>query len=1091
MKKILLIFAGSILLCLSTTSLIAQDEEEKEKSPLNESTFSDFKLRNIGPALKAGRIADIAIQTGDNNTWYVAVGSGGVWKTVNAGTTWEPVFDGQSVYSIGCVAIDPSNPHTIWVGTGENVGGRHVGIGDGVYRSDDGGASWKNMGLKESQHISKIIVHPGTPDIIWVAAQGPLWNKGDERGLYKSIDGGKTWKKTLGNSEWIGVTDIVMDPRDPDVLYAATWQRHRTVAAYMGGGPGSGIHKSTDGGETWAELKNGLPSGNMGKIGLAISPQKPDVLYAAIELDRRMGGIYKSTDRGASWSKQSNTVSGATGPHYYQELVASPHQFDKIYLMDVWVQYSEDGGKTFQNMSERGKHSDNHAMVFRTDDPDYMLVGTDGGLYETFDDTKNWRFIDNLPVTQFYKVSVNTAFPFYEIFGGTQDNGTQGGPSQTNNYEGILNSDWAVIYGGDGHQTATEPGNNDIVYCESQEGYIGRVDLTTGESVSIRPQPLKGEKLDRFNWDSPILVSPHSPTRVYFASQRIWRSDDRGDNWNPISGDLSRNEERLKLPIMDQTWSWDATWDLEAMSQYNSITSLAESPMKEGLIYAGTDDGLIQVTEDGGTTWRKIEVSSLPGVPERAFVNDIKADLYDANTVYVALDNHKYGDFKPYLFKSTDKGKSWKSITGDIPDKHLVWRMVQDYVKPELLFAATEYGVFFTVDAGKKWIKLKGGAPTISFRDLVIQKERNDLVCASFGRGFFILNDYSPLREVSEEKLKEDAGMYPIRDAWMFPMRSGKGSTGASQWSANNPEYGAVITYHLAEGLTTKESKRKKEEGKIRKEKGELSFPDWETLKEERLEEKPKVWLTIRDEGGNVIQKLEGSTSKGMHRNAWDLRHSAWGAIDINREGSSRGRWGRSGSYAMPGTYTVSLSREEEGKVTELAGPVTFKVEKLFEGTLEGMDEADALAFRKELETVMENISAAGIILDEARKRVNAFGTALERMPQPVDTLYEEYYSLKRMLGEFEEQIKGDPAKMEVSEYDYPTLNQRIGVAYGGAWNLSYGPTGTQVENLELAKEEFKTLKTGLLQIVDVQIPAFEKKLAAAGAPWMNGMPLK
>jgi photosystem II stability/assembly factor-like uncharacterized protein len=640
MKKLTLTFAIGLLMTATISVGFAQENEEK--SPLNASTFSGLELRSIGPALKSGRIADIAIHPENNNIWYVAVGSGGVWKTLNSGTTWKPIFDGQKVYSIGCVSIDPNNPHTVWVGTGENVGGRHVGIGDGIYKSDDDGASWENMGLKKSQHISKILIHPENSDIIWVAAQGPLWNKGDERGLYKSADGGKTWKKTLGDDEWIGVTDIVMDPRKPDVLYAATWQRHRNVAAYMGGGPGSGIHKSTDGGETWEKLKKGLPSSNMGKIGLAISPQKPDIIYAAIELDRRTGGVYKSINRGASWQKQSSAVSGATGPHYYQELVASPHEFDKIFLLDVRIQMSEDGGKTFERINERSKHSDNHSIAFRDDDPEYMLVGTDGGIYETFDGSGTWRYISNLPVTQFYKVAVNDAKPFYHIFGGTQDNGSLSGPSQTDRREGITNADWSLVLGGDGHQPATEPGNPDIVYCESQQGYLARVDLTTGESVRIRPQPAEGEKLDRFNWDSPILVSPHSPTRIYFASQRVWRSDNRGDSWTAISGDLSRSQQRLTLPIMDQTWSWDATWDVDAMSQYNTITSLAESPLKEGLIYAGTDDGLIQVTEDGGANWRKIEVGKLPAVPETAFVNDIKADLYDENTVYIALDNHKF-----------------------------------------------------------------------------------------------------------------------------------------------------------------------------------------------------------------------------------------------------------------------------------------------------------------------------------------------------------------------------------------------------------------------------------------------------------------
>ncbi|MEN8224134.1 MAG: glycosyl hydrolase [Bacteroidota bacterium] len=1078
------------MIMLFTLVISAYSQEKEEKSPLSSSTFSGFELRNVGPAMKSGRIADIVIHPEDNSIWYIAVGSGGVWKTVNAGTTWKPIFDKQKVYSIGCISIDPNNPHTIWVGTGENVGGRHVGVGDGVYKSDDDGASWTNMGLKESQHISKIIIHPENSDIIWVAAQGPLWNKGGERGLYLSKDGGKTWEKTLGDDEWVGVTDIIMDPRNPDLLYAATWQRHRNVAAYMGGGPGSAIHRSTDGGATWIKLKKGLPSSNVGKIGLAISPQKPDIIYAAIELDRRTGGIYRSVNRGASWQKMSSTVSGATGPHYYQELVASPHQFDKIYLLDVRVQVSEDGGKTFQRMKERNKHSDNHAMTFRSDDPDYLLVGTDGGLYESYDDTKTWRYIDNLPVTQFYKVAVNNAWPFYQIIGGTQDNGTQMGVSQTDQWQGITNADWTMIYGGDGHQPATEPGNNDIVYCESQQGYLARVDLITGESVSIRPQPLMDEQHDRFNWDSPILVSPHSPTRIYFASQRIWRSDDRGDSWTPISEDLSRDQQRLTLPIMDQTWSWDATWDVDAMSQYNTITSLAESPLKEGLIYAGTDDGLIQISDDGGENWNEIEVGSLPGVPATAFVNDIKADLYDESTVYVALDNHKFGDLKSYLLKSTDKGKSWKSIAGDMPENHLVWRIVQDVVKPELMFAATEYGIFFTIDGGEKWIKLKGGVPTISFRDLVIQKERNDLVCASFGRGFFILDDINPLREVTEEKLKEEASLYPVRDAWQYTFRLSAGSQGAGHYTAKNPEYGAVITYHLTEGYTSKESKRKKKEAKLIKDKEPLEFPEWEVLKEERLEEKPKVWLTIKDEGGLIVRKISAPAGKGFHRVAWDLRYPAWGAIDIHQERSSA-NWTPGGTHVLPGTYSVTISKEVEGRITELGGAVEFNVIKLYEGALTGKDPVDVQQFKGEIRLMREATSAASIVLGEASKKLNGMQTALSRMSEPVGELYEELYQMKKELAEFEEQVYGDPAKRELSQYDYPTVMQRWSVAAAGANNLSYGPTNTQVMSLEIARDQFTSLKTDLELIVNEQLPALEQKMIEAGAPWMNGMPLK
>jgi photosystem II stability/assembly factor-like uncharacterized protein len=464
-----------LALCFAATGQANNDGDDADASP-----YAGLAWRNIGPAFMSGRIADIAWHPDDSSVWYVAVGSGGVWKTVNAGTTWTPVFDEQPSYSIGAVSVDPSNPNTVWVGTGENVGGRHVGFGDGIYRSDDGGKSWTNMGLAESQHISRIIVHPQDSDVVWVAVQGPLWSAGGERGLYLTTDGGATWEKTLGGGEWTGVTDVVIDPRDPDVLYAATWQHHRTVAAYMGGGPESGVHRSSDGGRSWTRLKNGLPEGNLGKIGLAISPQDPDVVYAAIELNRREGGVWRSADRGASWEKGADAVGGGTGPHYYQELYASPHQFDRLYLVGPRVQKSEDGGRTFETMAASLQHSDIHAINFDPADPDYIMMGSDGGLYESFDLGETWRYVSNLPVTQFYKLALDDAEPFYNIYGGTQDNNTQGGPSRTDNVHGIRNADWTVVLGGDGHQPATEPGNPDILYAEWQQGNLYRIDLPTG-----------------------------------------------------------------------------------------------------------------------------------------------------------------------------------------------------------------------------------------------------------------------------------------------------------------------------------------------------------------------------------------------------------------------------------------------------------------------------------------------------------------------------------------------------------------------------------------------------------------------------------
>jgi len=605
MKSVFPIILMTLLVSFPLGIHAQRKTKKTDSKAIPEVSLDAFAFRNIGPAFLSGRIADIVFHPENESIWYVAVGSGGVWKTENAGTTWTPIFDDQPTYTTGCIALDPSNPEIVWVGSGENVGGRHVAYGDGVYRSLNGGKTWENMGLTDSQHISEIIIHPDNSDVVWVAAQGPLWNKGDQRGLYKTTDGGRSWKKVLGDDQWTGVTDIVIDPRNPQVLYAATWDRHRTVAALMGGGPGTAIYRSDDGGEQWTKLANGLPKSNLGKIGIAVSPQNPDVLYAAIELDRTKGAVYRSSDRGASWNKMSDTVSGGTGPHYYQELYASPHEFDRIYLMNVRVLTSDDGGKTFVQLKEENKHSDNHAMVFKKDDPNYIMLGTDAGIYESFDLASSWRYIKNLPLTQFYKVAVNNAEPFYHVFGGTQDNGSAGGPSATDEREGIANKHWYKTLFADGHQSATDPLYNDLIYAETQQGGLYRVDLTTGEQVSVQPQAAEGEPHERFNWDAPILVSPHNPARLYFASYRVWKSESRGDDWEVISGDLTRKEERITLPIMGRQQGWDNPWDVGAMSNYNTITSLAESPRQEGLLYAGTDDGFIQVTENGGQSWRK------------------------------------------------------------------------------------------------------------------------------------------------------------------------------------------------------------------------------------------------------------------------------------------------------------------------------------------------------------------------------------------------------------------------------------------------------------------------------------------------------
>jgi len=1082
-SKIMRIFYLSILLTVflfSPNVLEAQRKKKVEPTAAKEVDLSAFTLRNVGPAFLSGRIADIAIHPHDENKWYVAVGSGGVWKTDNAGTTWNPLFDSQPSYSTGCVALAPSQPETVWVGTGENVGGRHVGYGDGIYKSEDGGQTWKNMGLKNSEHISEIIIHPDNPDVVWVAVQGPLWNKGDERGLYKTTDGGISWKKVLGNDQWTGVTDIMIDPRNPQVLYAATWDRHRTVAALMGGGPGSGIHRSLDGGETWTKLTQGLPKSNMGKIGITISPQQPDVLYAAIELERTTGAVYRSEDQGASWKKMSNTVSGGTGPHYYQELYASPHKFDRIYLMNVRVLTSDDGGKTFVQLKENDKHSDNHAIAFKQSDPDYLMIGTDAGIYESFDLAETWRYFKNLPLTQFYKVAVNNAEPFYHMFGGTQDNGSAGGPSATDESEGISNKHWYKTLFADGHQSATDPVYNDIIYAETQQGGLYRVDLTTGEQISVQPQARAGEPHERFNWDAPILVSPHDPARLYFASYRVWKSENRGDDWTPISGDLTRNEERITLPIMGRQQGWDNAWDVGAMSNYNTITSLAESPVQEGLLYAGTDDGFIQVTDNGGSTWTKIPVTRL-GVPERSFINDIKADLFDANTVYVSLDNHKEGDFNPYLFKSTDRGATWVSLSSTLPKRTLVWRLVQDHIKKELLFLATEFGVYVSLNAGDSWQKLPG-TPTISFRDLTIQKRENDLVAASFGRGFFVLDDYSALRSFTSDHLNKKGTLFTPRPAKWFVPRSNVGNTGADYYFAKNPEYGAVFTYHLTGDFSTQKQVREKQERELNKAGKNVPFAGWDTLDAELIEQPARVVLSIQDAEGNIINKVTQKASKGSHRIAWKLDH--FNPFAISSAGNSR-RYG-GGTLVVPGTYSASLYLEHEGNVELLDGPVSFEVNPIRKGVLQGASYSAFSEFRIALTALLKDLNAIQDKLTTSKNKHKMLLTALDRTSIAPGVVEKQLEEVKHTLAQLDQELSGSPSKGAIGERNPATLQSYLYNAFNGMGN-TYGPTGVHKQSLSIAQKMLNEIKGRITQLSDETIPAIESTLQAAGAPYING----
>jgi len=992
------------------------------------------------------------------------VGSGGVWKTVNAGTTWQPLTDNQSFYSTGSITIDPNNTNTIWLGTGENVGGRHVGVGKGVFLSLDGGKTWKNKGLNKSEHISKIIVNKKNSNNVFVASQGPLWSSGGDRGLYKSIDGGESWSLVLSVNKWTGVTDVVVDPRDENIMYAATWQRHRNVAAYMGGGPGTKLFKSTDGGDSWRQLKTGLPTGKLGKIGLAISEINPDVLYAAIELERRKGAVYRTSNGGESWKKMSDTVSGATGPHYYQELVASPHHFDKIYLMDVRVQVSDDGGKTFYRMNEGNKHSDNHSMTFKKNDPNYLLVGTDGGIYESFDDTKSWKYVNNLPLTQFYKLAVDDSYPFYNIYGGTQDNNTQGGPSRTFRSNGIANSDWFVLLGGDGHQPATEPGNPNIVYAQSQQGNLHRVDRTTGEAVFIKPYSGLNEDFERFNWDSPILVSSHNPKRLYFGSQRVWKSDDRGDSWTPISKDLTKNQERLELPIMGKQQSWDSAWDVYAMSTYNTITSLSESILDQNILYAGTDDGLIHSTKDGGSSWTSITVDKLPGVPDSSFVNDIKADLHNDQVAYVALDNHKFGDYSPYLYKTSNGGKSWKPIINGLPEDTFVWRIVQDHIDPNLLFLASEYGLYFSNNQGEKWIKFSTGLPTISVRDLVIQKRENDLVLATFGRGFYVLDDFSSLRKLNTSNSNEVI-LFDVKEALQYnPIRSGTSSQGSSYYTSKNPPYGAIFSYNLPDSYKSLKSLRSKREKELDKLNKDIPFVGWDELDKEINETKSKIILEIRDDNGDLVDRINGSTKKGINRVSWNLSKPLPTILDSNS------RWSRSSLTVKPGKYSVHLLELVQGGVNELTKSKTFDVKRIRENVLKNPLNSKIDEFILELNKFEIEYSVMISNYIKSKKKQSSFNNTLRFIKNIDSDLLNKLNELNDQMNLIDVLLYGSKSKKEIMEKDITLVSERISIAKRGFYGNSYGPTKQHMDSFGIAKDQWDSI-----------LPRVEKFIKAVG----------
>jgi len=1059
--------------------------------PAGTSVYNGLRFRSIGPAVTSGRVIAFAVDPNDRKKYYVAVASGGVWKTVNAGTTWTPVFENEASYSIGAIAIDPKNPATVWVGTGEYNSQRSVGYGDGVYRSDDGGKSWKNVGLKTSEHIGRIVIDPRDSNVVFVAAQGPLWSSGGERGLYKTTDGGKTWKAVIPGTENTGATDVVIDPNNPDIMYAAMWQRRRHFFTLINGGPESAMYKSVDGGNTWTKIRSGIPPGDLGRIGIAVSPVDTNVVYATIEATGTASGIFRSNDRGATWERTSPSIAQAM---YYAQIVADPKNVDRIYIPNVVFQVSDDAGRTQRPLGERLKHVDNHAIWVDPKDTDYMIVGCDGGVYESFDRGQNWNFKANLPVAQFYDVDVDNNVPFYHVYGGTQDNNSLGGPARTRNAAGIFNSDWYATNGGDGFTSHPDPTDSNIVYAESQNGGIVRMNKLTGERVSIDPIEGKGVESQRYNWDTPFIISPHSHTRLYFAGHKLYRSDNGGEDWNVISGDLSRRLDRNALPVMGKIWGPDAIAKNQSTALYGNASSISESPKKEGLIYVGTDDGLINITEDGGKNWRRVE--RVAGIPENAYVARVLASRHDENTVFALFNNHQNGDFKPYIVKSTDKGRTWTALPGKLPERGSLYAIAEDHVDPNLIFVGTEFGMFFSQDGGNRFVQMKGGLPTIAVRDIAVQRIENDLVIATFGRGFYVLDDYSPLRVASREAVTKNASMLlPVKDALMYnrAQTSFAGSQGASFYSAQNPAYGATFTYFLKEAPKTLKQRRQDAERRANRENQPIHYPSIEELRTESEEQPPAVVFTIADADGKIVRRMTSPAGAGLQRATWDLRYTPpivreqpQGGVNAPppEAGAGFGFGGPQGPLVMPGKYTVTMGLRVNGVTTTMGSPQTFNVMVEGRESMSAADLATLSSFQMKLGSLQRaSIAAIGAATD-AKSKIGLLKRSAQEAPVDNGRLVAEAERLDNEVDTILNDLRGG---RENTDTPPPSLNDRIGYVAERIRLSTITPSRTQVEQYELVNSELQPVLARLRKLIDTDLPALQKALDAAGAPLVPG----
>ena len=1036
------------------------------KTAFNAATYDsamlgEFAWRPIGPAVTSGRVVDLAVAEGPESRvgdrlgklMYAASASGGVWKSVNAGTTWEPVFDKQNTSSIGDIALAPSNPEIVWVGTGESNNQRSSSWGDGVYKSENGGKTWTNMGLKTSQHIGRIVVHPTNPNIVYVAAVGPLWADGGERGLFKTMDGGKTWTNVLKISVHTGVTDVVMDPTDPNVMYAAAFQRQRKAYSFIGGGPESRIYKSIDGGATWTKLTEGLPKGDIGRIGLDVSRSQPRTIYATMET--KTPEVYRSDDYGASWRK---TGTYNEYPWYMSQIRVDPTNPERVYLLGVPIFVSEDGGVT-SKPTATSAHVDYHAMWIDPTDPDHFVVGNDGGVYITHDRGQTMDFVSNLPIAQYYAIDLDNRLPYYYVYGGLQDNNSWAGPSQTRNRQGITSSDWYVTVGGDGFYSAVDPTDPNVVYAESQNGGIIRYDVRTGEQKSIQPQPRFGQQNLRWNWSAPIIISPHDHNSVYFGANYLFHSPNRGDSWQQLGGDMTRQLDRDKLPVMGKLWTKNAVARHAGTAAFGNISTVDESPLRKGLLYVGTDDGLVQVSRDGGVTWTKIE--KFPGVPNMTYVSRVVASSHDEGTVYVTFDGHRSNDFKPYVLKSTDYGKTWTSIASNLPVSSV--QVIREHPRtPSLLFVGNEMGAYYSGSGGKSWSRLQYNLPTVPVHDIRIHPRENDLVIGTHGRGIYIIDDITPLENLAAGERMDRTYLFSTKPVTLFNYNTsipggarGAGALGERSYSAPNPPYGTTLTYYLKD-----------------------SVPKGRTLT-----------LAVYDSAGKKIRDLTVNTKPGMHRATWDLR-LAPPYINARAQGNAGQP---NGAFVLPGRYTARLSlagndslmaQSSETQVVVNPDPLIplspADYRALWEMRVSsGAQQARVQAVVRTTELLKDQMTEAKAALKNS--------SASDSLTKQADTIDKEVDDiLLKVRGR-----QGPDASDVDDKKFHPSIQNRANQVAGEIGDVTSPPTQIQRETLELAMTDLAREAGRLNTLLTTKVPALNRALDAAGVPWTVGRTVK